>query len=107
MVYYGAAHYYFWQGIRAGLNNELKNMHDYPEAHPLFKGENFNKFADAFIEGYLWGMAMTEDDYKRLTEMGKTEKKTPQPRKKIEKKAKVSIPNADESTMLPGIKGNC
>ena len=51
MIYYGAAHYYFWQGIKAGVGNKLENLYDHSETEPLFEGESFQSFANAFIDG--------------------------------------------------------
>lgn len=115
MIYYSAMEVYFFKGLKAGIGNNITNISNYIETIPMFNTIIAKQCAESFKEGFMWGLAMSMEDYRNLTEF-RTKKKVIKPKnnantsKVLDKEADKDITsNLDipsTHTYLPNVKGN-
>lgn len=81
MEFYGAAHYFFWEGIEAGLYGDSKNPYDYPQTEPAIQTKVSDECVESFVNGFLWGLVITEKEFENFFYV--PEKKQPPKEKKV------------------------
>jgi hypothetical protein len=62
MVYLGAMHYYFWQGIKAaicGLDDDI-------DVGPALGTKTTKSCVQAYIDGYTLGLELTPKEYMEM-----------------------------------------
>lgn len=67
MEYYGAADFFFWQGIKEGFNNDIKALPSLLRGKFVFTNKVTKECTESFTWGFCFGLILTQKEYNNLT----------------------------------------
>lgn len=79
MIYQGAIEWWFYRGLGLGVYGSLQGLELESEDLLPMPSETSNKCYDAFIDGYVLGMDLTQEEYDEIMREPEIEKKQDEP----------------------------
>ena len=73
MIFNSVYNYFFWQGIKEGLNASVSDLSGQLEGKFHFNNKVTRSCTEAFEWGFLWGLTLTEAEYNDFVNIKKVE----------------------------------
>lgn len=67
MEYIGAADFFFWQGVKDGLYNDIKALPSLLRGKFVFTNKVTKECTESFTWGFCFGLILTQKEYNDLT----------------------------------------